>query len=818
MALLHSFGSQAEIATTPRHRQGFDKPSLHGVGTNLRVTDWIVTMGLLVMNRHQQAPAVRRFHGRLNVLLVGICVLFSLPTWALQGDVTGDAAVQTNDIICVARLVAGFSVEGGPCVDESAADLDCNGAVNTADITYVARQAVGMGFPTDKDMDGNNVHDACEGAIPAFPGAQGFGATTTGGRGGSVLIVDSLEDSVDNPGTGTLRWALNQSGPRTVIFHVGGTILLQDRLKILEPYVTVAGQTAPEPGITVGMDATSTLGKGPVLQVNTNDVVLRHMRLRRGTSKGAGDSLALYDGAERVMVDHVSITWGTDENFDIAALTPDATVRDLSIQHCLIAEGMWDQAKSSSGSSKGFLISGHQETESWRQVQNVAVHHNLMAHNTHRNPRVAAKGARIVNNVVYNWFTRVGSTFKDVLIDWDANVFKAGPMSTQSHVLFHATTDSKQTITYNLGAGYPDPSIFIEGNRVPGFTGDDPTALEADNWLMIHDHYVGGGISKTFRRTSPLPAAFHPIHRVDAGDSMTLHRLATVGANATVHCDGTFSLIRDTIDARIVKDVHTGTGVAKTSQIITSPALGGGYPTEETYSTCMDGDEDGLPLAWEDLNGLSDTDATDALADTDGDGYTALEEYLNGTAPNMADTQDNLVTLTLGPQSDGALFLAAAPHPVRCGSTCREWRVHPGQTITVVASPLTGDNPIYWTKGPCAGESTNSCRFTVTTDLLLDASSEPPPVYNQLKWKVEAVSTGSGVVTSSTTSASCGDQCIAVPEGDPVTVQAEADDGSVFVKWTWGKCTKSPNDPNTPECTIDPMPAAALIRAEFQLK
>ena len=85
-------------------------------------------------------------------------------------------------------------------------------------------------------------------------------------------------------------------------------------------------------------------------------------------------------------------------------------------------------------------------------------------------------------------------------------------------------------------------------------------------------------------------------------------------------------------------------------------------------------------------------------------------------------------------------------------------------------------------------------------------------------------SNGAGLVSErsaniiSTTSASCGDQCIAVPEGDPVTVQAEADDGSVFVKWTWGKCAKAPNDPNTPECTIDPMPAAALIRAEFQLK
>jgi len=747
------------------------------------------------------------------VLVVG--VLATSNAFALKGDVTGDGQVLSNDIICTARMVADLSLEGTACVMHSHADMDCNGSVNTSDIIHVARHSLGLGYHASQDSNGDGVHDGCEKAPPAFPGAQGHGSASSGGRSGVVLTVTSLEDNYNNPAPGTLRWATSQPGPRTVVFRVAGTIFLQNRLDITEPYITIAGQTAPSPGITIAMDPNSTLGSSTLLQARTNDVIIRYLRLRRGTAKGTGDSLGMYDGAQRVIVDHISASWGTDENIDISARTEDAMVRDITVQRSLIAETMWDTTKSTSPASKGFLISGKNQTNYWRQVQNITVAHNVMAHHTHRNPRVAAKGARIVNNIVYNWFTRVGSTFKDVAVDWDSNLFKAGPMSTQQHVLFHATTEWDQSVTYNEASGYPPPSIYIHGNRLPGYTGEDATLLEANNWLMIHDHYFGGLLDESYRRHEPLPEGTFPVHAVSATDSFYAHRLATVGANAQLACDGRFTPARDSIDTRIIGDVLAGTGISKSGQVITSPSQGGGYPADVIVSNCTDNDADGMPQVWETAHGYSDNDPTNASKDTDSDGYTNIEEYLNGTHPNLQDNEQSLRTVTLGDESVGGVLLSSSPAPVRCGVTCRHWRYHAGQVVTVRAVPIVGDNDVQWTLGPCAGQSDATCQFTVDQDMVIDVQAEAGPSFNKLNWKVTPESTGGGSVVAQTNTGSCGAQCIAVPEGESVTVLAVPAKNAVFSKWTFGKCSKAPNDPSNPMCTISNMPPAALIKVEF---
>lgn len=229
--------------------------------------------------------------------------------------------------------------------------------------------------------------------VPVFPGARGFGVETPAGRGGKILRVTTLNAT----GPGSLAEALNTTGARIVVFEVGGVIDLEGgTLRVSEPFLTVAGQTAPSPGIT--------LIRGGMAIV-THDVLVQHIRIRTGDAghaKRSGwepDGIATSGGdAYNIVIDHCSIAWAVDENLSASGARlegPEATSHKITFSHCIIAEGLSDASHSKGRHSKGSLIHDF--------CTEIAIIGNLYAHNARRNPYFKAYTTGvIVNNVIYN--------------------------------------------------------------------------------------------------------------------------------------------------------------------------------------------------------------------------------------------------------------------------------------------------------------------------------------------------------------------------------------------------------------------------------
>lgn len=414
--------------------------------------------------------------------------------------------------------------------------------------------------------------------VPSFPGAEGFGATTPGGRGGKVRHVTNLDDS----GPGSLRAAVRAPGPRIVVFDTGGTITLSSPIEITNPYLTIAGQTAPGDGIALRMRRSQSSG---LFEVNTHDVIIRGMRFRQGPheEEDAAIPLEIADGAARVVIDHNSLSWATDE-----VLTTYDDTADITISWNIIAEGLSHSTHYDGEHSRGLFISGEDS-------RNISAHHNLMAHNMRRNPEVSTAGvADIRNNVIYNYGTHAtlvsdkrGSTGMNVV----GNFYQPGPDSS---------TDAPEIDGYADGSGMP---LHAAGNlRANG----QPARLNADarDWLV----------------SSPVPAP--PVTTTSAARAYT-DVLAGAGARAPR---------LDAVDERIIADVRHRTG-----KIIDDPAEVGGWPTPARGAPPVDGDGDGMPDSWESERGL-DLDADDSADDRDHDGYTNVEEYVNGLLPTWQTT------------------------------------------------------------------------------------------------------------------------------------------------------------------------------------
>ncbi len=221
--------------------------------------------------------------------------------------------------------------------------------------------------------------------LPVFPGAEGFGTDTRAGRGGEVLVVDTLKSK----GPGSLRAALEAPLPRTVVFSVSGTIWIEEDIQIADPFLTIAGQTAPSPGITIA---------GAGIRIEASDVLVQHLRIRPGDReegpKGENrDALTIANRHElvsRVVVDHCSLSWGTDENTSTWY-----EVDDVTYSHNLISEGLRESLHPEGEHSKGLLIGDH--------ARRVAVIRNIFAHNEDRNPVMKGDtSALVVNNLVYD--------------------------------------------------------------------------------------------------------------------------------------------------------------------------------------------------------------------------------------------------------------------------------------------------------------------------------------------------------------------------------------------------------------------------------
>jgi len=429
--------------------------------------------------------------------------------------------------------------------------------------------------------------------VKAFPSAEGFGKAAKGGRGGRVIKVTNLNDA----GAGSLRAAIAATDVRTVVFEVSGTIVLQSGLLVKNSFITIAGQTAPGQGIQLRVTPTANFAAFTVgtSENTTTDVIVRYLKVRPGPGRQGsvnGDGIQIL-GGERIMIDHCSIAWATDEVFS-AWYGP----KNVTLQNSIVAEGLYESVHKKGIHSMGTLIGDDSERFS--------IHRNLMISNSQRNPLINSKKGlfEVTNNVIYNWryygavFSSQGSGDDRVEVNLINNFFKAGPETRLNR--------------YEIQMGKPNFSkLYLKGNLSPRRTSQDQ-----DEWL-------GVGLSASFENPAAkevyqsltafgtrLAAEEAPLPAKEAYDAV----LADVGASFP---------FRDAVDQRLIRDVIDGTGKS-----INHPDEVGGWPELSSPTPPLDSDDDGMPDDWEKSYGL-DPLVTDGADDKDTDGYTNLEEYLN---------------------------------------------------------------------------------------------------------------------------------------------------------------------------------------------
>ncbi len=423
--------------------------------------------------------------------------------------------------------------------------------------------------------------------LPAFPGAEGFGAVAVGGRGGRVLEVTNLNDA----GPGSLRAAVEAPGRRLVVFRVGGTIELRSELVLKNPYITIAGQTAPGGGITLKTHP-STPRSALTIKGGAHDVIIRYLRFRPGPSttreqpnddSHIKDALQILD-ASRVIIDHCSFSWATDE-----VVSTWDSARDVTIQWCIIAEALRNTQRGGPD-GKGLLLGG-------QQAERLSVHHNLLAHNIGRNPLIKAQGVvDVVNNLVLAPATIA------MAVDGE---YGPTPVNLVGNYVLAPKADGLVHGVRVLGSR--PVALFVQDNIGP---------LRKENHqpdaLFVKPDNKGRDYLTPRRHDAP------PVTTLPAAE---VYRQILDNA-------GCVRPMRDAVDDRIRKDV-----LDKHGRLIHDPAEVGGWPDLSSGTAPADSDHDAMPDSWEREHGLNPADGSDGASDANGDGYTNVEEYFNGTDP-----------------------------------------------------------------------------------------------------------------------------------------------------------------------------------------
>ena len=410
------------------------------------------------------------------------------------------------------------------------------------------------------------------GFVPAFPGAEGFGACARGGRNGEVVFVTNLADS----GSGSLRAAIQAKGPRTIVFRVAGLIELESTLDVREPFVTIAGQSAPGDGICL---------KNFGLSIRTHDVIVRYIRVRPGDEPAAAlarrgktftpDAVSVATPSRDVIIDHCSTSWSVDECFSVSG----EGITNITAQWCLISESLNDSVHPKGQHGYGSLL---------RCNGDVSFHHNIYAHHKSRSPRPGTYGDGSIlldfrNNLIY-----------------DSNGYSAADPVRMNYVGNYIKRPRNRVFS----VGGASTQLFVDGNV---FVGNEEASR--DNWRLI------SGDKDSSRRKTPFTVV--PVKTLGAEDSAE-RLLADAGATLPR---------RDPVDARVVTQIRAGRG-----DLINSQRDIGGWPRYESGIMPQDSDDDGMPDAWEQDQGLNSR-SKDHNQDPDGDGYTNLEEFLNRTSP-----------------------------------------------------------------------------------------------------------------------------------------------------------------------------------------
>ena len=448
--------------------------------------------------------------------------------------------------------------------------------------------------------------------IPAFPGAEGDGMYTTGGRGGSVLYVTKLTDD----GTaGTLRWAVNQSGARIIMFKVAGTISLKSELRIKNGNLTIAGQSAPGDGICL---------KDFTVVIQANNVIIRFLRFRLGDEAALAFPTIDWSGADAIwgrnqsdiILDHCSMSWCIDE---CASFYDN---KNFTMQWCLLAESLRNSVHGKGTHGYGGIWGGSPAT----------FHHNVLAFHDSRNPRFngsrysgkpAEEYVNFTNNVIYNWGSNSGYAGEGGYHNMINNYYRSGPARSTGTVSYRIFSPNANTaVTPNVWGHF-----YLDGNKMV----NTPT-VTSNNWLGFQPNPSPGPDS--IRSLIPFKK---PHLRIQTADSAYLSVTGFAGA----------SLKRDSVDKRVIKNILNGTisvtagSNGSTGGFIDSQADVGGWPvyTYNESDVPLDTDNDGMPDQWETLKGLLPNDPSDGKTTSLNGIYTNLELYLNELASPVTDAQ-----------------------------------------------------------------------------------------------------------------------------------------------------------------------------------
>jgi pectate lyase len=411
----------------------------------------------------------------------------------------------------------------------------------------------------------------------AFPGAEGFGKFTTGGRGGKVYIVTNLNDD----GQGSLREAIRKKEPRIITFAVSGTIALQSPLDINYGDLTIAGQSAPGDGICL---------RNYPMKIKAGNVIVRYMRFRLGDEKAQQDDAISATRQENIIIDHCSMSWATDECASFYGN------KDFTLQWCIIAESLNESVHAKGDHGYGGIWGGQKAT----------FHHNLMAHHNSRLPRFSGSKTTpnspeelvdFSNNVVYNWMNNNSYGGEKGRYNMVNNYYKPGP----------ATAKSKRDRLVNPSQPYG--TFFLQGNYLHG----NPTVSVNNKLGIVADHVDSTYTTKSFN-VMPI--------RLQAADKAFEMVLQQVGVSHK----------RDQADARLIREVKEGiaTNGKNKNGVIDSPEDVGGWPVLQSLPAATDTDQDGMPDAWELKHKLNPKEANDNVLFSLNKYYTNIEMYLNG--------------------------------------------------------------------------------------------------------------------------------------------------------------------------------------------